>query len=213
MASPKDLETLQREVCQNQIRMLTEGIHADITFEAQDGTVKAHRCLLATISPVFAAMFSNDMVEQISSVIKLPDISSEALRTFLNFVYSGSDGSSGARLDEHWFEVLGACHKYCVTSDTLKAICAKSMEKTLNFKNCWLSLEKVSILDPARVQAGPFRICLDYIIKNFDEVVKEESFLAVAMREPALIVDVVRAAREASKPVQQPQVMPRYNRY
>jgi speckle-type POZ protein len=69
--------------------MLTEGIHADITFEAQDGTVKAHRCLLSTISPVFAAMFSNDMVEQISSVIKLPDISSEALRTFLNFVYSG----------------------------------------------------------------------------------------------------------------------------
>ena len=50
-------------------KMLQEGVHVDVTLNAGDGgTAKAHRCILATRSPVFEAMFRSKQHEETEDV-------------------------------------------------------------------------------------------------------------------------------------------------
>ena len=44
--------------------MLQEGILTDITINADDGSIRAHRAILAVRSPVFRSMFSHDLKEK-----------------------------------------------------------------------------------------------------------------------------------------------------
>ncbi|KAH9313250.1 hypothetical protein KI387_028285, partial [Taxus chinensis] len=49
-------------------RMLGDGLHADVTINAFDGSVGAHRAILAARSPVFESMFAHDLKEKESSI-------------------------------------------------------------------------------------------------------------------------------------------------
>ena len=70
--------------------LLEEELHADLSFEAKGGAMKVHRCILAIRSPMFEAMFWNEMQEESHElVIKVPDITIDALRVFLHFLYRG----------------------------------------------------------------------------------------------------------------------------
>jgi speckle-type POZ protein len=85
-------------------KMLQEGVHVDVTLNAGDGgTAKAHRCILATRSPVIEAMFRSNMKERRTSVVELQDMKLEVIKLFLLAVYCGFDEIEGeAILDEHW---------------------------------------------------------------------------------------------------------------
>ncbi|KAI4388566.1 hypothetical protein MLD38_000883 [Melastoma candidum] len=56
-------------------RMLKEGIHTDIIVNASDGSIGAHRAVLASRSPVFRSMFSYDLKEEEPPAIDIPDMS------------------------------------------------------------------------------------------------------------------------------------------
>ncbi|KAI4388560.1 hypothetical protein MLD38_000879 [Melastoma candidum] len=56
-------------------RMLKEGIHTDIIVNASDGSIGAHRAVLASRSPEFRSMFSYDLKEEEPPAIDIPDMS------------------------------------------------------------------------------------------------------------------------------------------
>ena len=49
----------------------------------------AHKCVLASRSPVFASMFEHNMTESQSGVVEIGDIDAETLARFLDYVYAG----------------------------------------------------------------------------------------------------------------------------
>ena len=69
------------------LRILEEGLQADITLQAQGGTVKAHRSVLASASPIFQAMFQHDTKEHLTSIVDLLDVSINNLLLFLLLLY------------------------------------------------------------------------------------------------------------------------------
>ncbi|KAK6149462.1 hypothetical protein DH2020_016987 [Rehmannia glutinosa] len=76
----------QRQSSENSLallgRMLSENIHIDIVISASDGSISAHRAVLASRSPVFHSMFSHNLKEKEISSINISDMSIEASDKF-----------------------------------------------------------------------------------------------------------------------------------
>ncbi|KAL5779320.1 hypothetical protein ACOSQ2_010057 [Xanthoceras sorbifolium] len=82
-----------------------------LVASSQDGPavpVPAHKAILVSRSPVFKAMLENEMEESRSGAIKISDISYEALRAFVNYLYTAE-----ACLDEQMAcDLLELAEKY-----------------------------------------------------------------------------------------------------
>merc|ERR1712087_787183 len=48
-----------------------------------------HRAILMSSSPVFQAMFENDMVEKKNSEVRIEDIPADAVKLMLDYIYGG----------------------------------------------------------------------------------------------------------------------------
>ncbi|PWA83758.1 SKP1/BTB/POZ domain-containing protein [Artemisia annua] len=59
-------------------KMLSESIHTDIIISASNGTIEAHRAVLATPPPVFHSMFTHDLKEKEMCAINISDMTIEA---------------------------------------------------------------------------------------------------------------------------------------
>ncbi|KAF4398126.1 hypothetical protein G4B88_019847 [Cannabis sativa] len=88
---------------------------SDVILVALEGTsgapapaVPAHKAVLASRSPVFRAMLENEMEESRSGTIKINDVSYEALRAFVNYLYTAD-----ADFNEHMaYSLLVLAEKY-----------------------------------------------------------------------------------------------------
>ncbi|XP_056167147.1 BTB/POZ domain-containing protein At4g08455-like [Syzygium oleosum] len=105
-----------------------------VLVAAEDGNggpsmpVPARRAVLASRSPVFKAMLENEMEESRSGTIKISDMSYDALRAFVDYLYAE------AGLDEQMVcELLILAEKYQV--EHLKAYCEKFLVSKLNWDN------------------------------------------------------------------------------
>ncbi|XP_008219566.1 PREDICTED: BTB/POZ domain-containing protein At4g08455-like isoform X2 [Prunus mume] len=65
---------------------------SDVVLFASDdeaaGPVPAHKAVLVSRSPVFRAMFENEMEESLSGTIKIGEVSYRTLGAFVNFLYT-----------------------------------------------------------------------------------------------------------------------------
>lgn len=60
---------------------------SDVVIVVQQQEIKVHKLILAARSPVFRAMFTVDMKENRECRINIPDVSYDAAKEFLDFVY------------------------------------------------------------------------------------------------------------------------------
>ena len=110
-------------------RMLETSDFSDVHFTVNGQIFHAHKSVLAMRSPVFAAMFKYDMVENITGSIIIEDIDSTVFAEFLRFIYTGNVKT----LDDIAFELVVAADKYDV--DGLKVTCEIHLCKTLTKEN------------------------------------------------------------------------------
>lgn len=68
---------------------LSTSASADVTFAVGDSVFRAHRAIMASQSSVFHAMFSINMAENQSGVVKIVDVEPSAWQDLLRFVYTG----------------------------------------------------------------------------------------------------------------------------
>ncbi|KAH3791124.1 hypothetical protein DPMN_144604 [Dreissena polymorpha] len=70
--------------------MLEKHIICDVTLSAGNGNqpIQCHKCILASRSPVFEAMFCGPLAES-KQVIEIPDIEESVLSCFVRYMYSG----------------------------------------------------------------------------------------------------------------------------
>ncbi|KAI9115696.1 hypothetical protein K1719_013365 [Acacia pycnantha] len=163
-------------------RMLTEGIHTDIVINASDGSIGAHRAVLAARSPVFHSMFSHNLKEKELSTINIEDMSIDACQAFLKYLYGS------IKIEEfltHRLVLLHAADKYDISD--LKEACHESLVEDIDTKNVLERLQNASLYQLPKLKSS----CLRYLVKFgklFDVREDFNSFLQCADRD--LITEV-----------------------
>ncbi|KAL8505389.1 hypothetical protein ACS0TY_016573 [Phlomoides rotata] len=137
-------------------RMLSESIHTDIVINASDGSITAHRAVLASRSPVFCSMFSHNLKEKEMSAINISDMSIEAFRAFLNYMY-GSIKSE--EFLAHRLPLLRAADKYDVSD--LKEACHESLLEDIDTRNVLERLQNASLYQLPKLKSS----CMQYLVK------------------------------------------------
>ncbi|XP_057367357.1 uncharacterized protein LOC130688395 isoform X2 [Daphnia carinata] len=67
-----------------------EQIYCDVQFAFRgEQQIGGHRNILATRSPVFAALFQNDLEEKTTGQVKIEDCELDVFKQFLHYIYSG----------------------------------------------------------------------------------------------------------------------------
>jgi speckle-type POZ protein len=137
--------------------MLQEGILTDITINATDGSIMAHRAILASRSPVFRSMFSHDLKEKELSTVDISDMSLEACQAFLNYIYG--DLRSEEFLT-HRLALLRAADKYDISD--LKEACHESLLEDIDTKNVLERLQMAHLYRLQKLKDGCLRFLVDF---------------------------------------------------
>ncbi|KAK6947139.1 BTB/POZ domain [Dillenia turbinata] len=137
-------------------RMLSESIHTDIIINASDGSIAAHRAVLATHSPVFHSMFSHDLKEKELSTVDISDMSIQACQAFLNYIYGCIEQEE---FITHRLALLRAADKYDITD--LKEACHESLLEDINTSNVLVRLQNASLYQLPRLKTS----CMQYLVK------------------------------------------------
>lgn len=146
-------------------------------------SVPAHRAVLASRSPVFRAMFENDMEESISGTIEVSDASYDAIRAFVNYLYTAE-----ACLDEHMAcDLLVLAEKYQVTY--LKTYCEKFLMSKLNLENS-LPCYAFALQQGAKCLRDA---SLSLIMDNMDKLSKLEEYMELVEKDPRVLVEIYEA--------------------
>ncbi|KAH9618513.1 hypothetical protein KSS87_022101 [Heliosperma pusillum] len=136
--------------------MLTEGIYTDITINTSDGSVGAHRAVLAARSPVFQTMFAHDLQEKEYSTINISDMSVESCQAFLSYIYGTIDPND---FRSHRLALLRAADKYDVSD--LKEACHESLLEDIDAKNVLERLQNAALYQLPELKDN----CLKYLVK------------------------------------------------
>ncbi|KAG8385964.1 hypothetical protein BUALT_Bualt03G0099900 [Buddleja alternifolia] len=137
-------------------RMLSESIHTDIIINASDGSISAHRAVLASRSPVFHSMFSHDLKEKEMSAINISDMSIEACQAFLNYIYGNIRNEEFLT---HRLSLLQAADKYDISD--LKEACHESLLEDIDTGNVLERLQNATLYQLPKLKTS----CMRYLVK------------------------------------------------
>lgn len=85
----------------------------DVVLTAFDGKVlHAHKVVLAVNSPVFLAMFTQNMKETLTGEVNIPDVQFDVLQEVLRFIYCGTVES----IETFIYDLLAVSNKYAIES-------------------------------------------------------------------------------------------------
>lgn len=157
--------------------MLNEAIHADVTINTADGTLRAHKAILSASSPVFQSMFLHNLKEKSSSTIDIEDLSLESCMALLSYLYGNIKQED---FWKHRLALLGAANKYDITD--LKDACEESLLEDINSGNVLERLQEAWLYQLNKLKKG----CLMYLLdfgKIYDVREEMNNFFRQADRE------------------------------
>ncbi|KAL8485622.1 hypothetical protein ACS0TY_027785 [Phlomoides rotata] len=173
-------------------RMLDEAIHSDVTINASDGSLQAHKAILSASSPVFYSMFQHDLKEKESSTIDIEDMTSESCMALLTYLYGTINQED---FWKHRLALLGASNKYDIID--LKDACEESLLEDINSGNVLERLQEAWLYQLDKLKKG----CLMYLLdfgKIYDVREEMNEFFRQADRE--LVVEMFQELLAVWKP-------------
>ncbi|KAH9618728.1 hypothetical protein KSS87_016906 [Heliosperma pusillum] len=185
MATQSALETLSR--------MLYEGVHADVTINTVEGSLKAHKAILAASSPVFGSMFVHDVREKESSTIEIKDMCWESCMALLSYLYGT------IKAEEFWnhrLALLAAANKYDIRE--LKEACEESLMEDINSGNVLERLQEAGLYGLEKLKKG----CMVYLFE-FGKIyeVKDEISNLFKSADRELLAEMFQEVLTIWKPV------------
>lgn len=151
---------------QNFLSLYNDTESSDITIFCENREFNVHKVILIHRSPVFQAMFRNDMLEKSSNQVNIKDIDPEAFEVFLRFLYTGQ-ASIEAKQAAGIYE---ACEKYQLPD--LKEMCLIIMQENITVEACVETLlvaDKFSLHDLRNKT-------LSFINKNIPKVINSPAW-------------------------------------
>lgn len=173
--------------------MLDEGIHADLTINTSDGTLRAHKAILSASSPVFHSMFHHNLKEKESSTIQIEDMSLESCMALLSYLYGTIKQED---FWKHRLALLGAANKYDIAG--LKDTCEESLMEDLNSGNVLERLNEACLYQLQKLKKGCFTFLFDFG-KIYDVRDEMNNFFRHADRE--LMLEMFQEVLTIWKPV------------
>ena len=122
-------EELECSLGSDMTSLLEGGADSNVTISAGEETFKAHKAILITRSPVFRAMFENNMTEATSNCIEISDMDPKVVKEMLKYIYTGNAPEVGKMADK----LLQAADKYDLKQ--LKAMCERELTSRLTIEN------------------------------------------------------------------------------
>lgn len=146
-------------------------ILSDCTLSISGIEFPIHKCFLAACSPYFQALFTSEMREKSSSLIKIGGVKPHAFQAVLDFLYSGH-----ISLDESIItEVYPAAKLFQL--DLLQKVCCDYFVNQLCTSNC------IGIWKYAQTYNDMFleKLAWEYMVAHFVELVRCEEFLSLEL--------------------------------
>ncbi|KAI9563081.1 hypothetical protein GHT06_010538 [Daphnia sinensis] len=152
---------------------------SDVTFRCKGKDIKAHAMILASCSPVLAAMFADDFKEKTEKVVEIKDITHSTFSRLLQFMYVG-DASLETVPEEEITQLLVAADKYNV--DTLKEDCALHLSKNLKVENA----SRFLVLAHLHNSPVLHEATLEFMSKNAKAICSRKDWMDIIKNYPEL---------------------------
>jgi len=164
------------------MQILRSGQNSDVKLVVGASTFPCHSNILAARSPVFAAMFTHDMIESRQGQVDIPDLTPVTLQSLLDWVYGSP--LPKIRLTPH---LLAAADKYDLAD--LKTLCETSLSKTLSLTSC---LETIILADQhsaTKLKSA----ALAFIVKNLATIVSDAGWQVQLAGHPHLMAQIIQS--------------------
>ncbi|CAL1262168.1 unnamed protein product [Larinioides sclopetarius] len=163
--------------------MLNERIQSDIQLRTSSKTYPAHKCILSARSPVFKAMFSNDMKEKINDRVEIDDLKDDTVSRMLRYIYCAEveklDWGSAIQLYE-------VSDKYEIL--TLRDVCSSYLKNNLCGKNACEAL----VLADLHQDEGLKYFVQDFIVTQGKAIVFCKEWEQLMETNPKLAAETMR---------------------
>ncbi|GFT75756.1 speckle-type POZ protein A [Nephila pilipes] len=116
------VENLNKDLADDLSSLLQLGLHTDVILSVGEKEFQAHRAILAARSPVFAKMFEHETLEKMKNRVIIEDISVDAMKQLLRFLYTGDTDELST---QEFLSLFVAADKYDLPK--LKKICSNSL--------------------------------------------------------------------------------------
>ncbi|KAG2613573.1 hypothetical protein PVAP13_4KG360392 [Panicum virgatum] len=152
--------------------LLQKGTGADVTLAVSGESFKAHKAILASRSPVFAAAFFGRMKEKHLQVIEIKDMDAAVFGAMLRFIYTDSAPEldrpeDGAAVAQH---LLVAADRYGI--DRLKLICEDRLYDGVNVETAAATLALAEQHGCSHLKAK----CVEIIAANLEAATATEGY-------------------------------------
>lgn len=149
---------------------------SDVTFKFANKTIEAHTLILASSSPVLAAMFQHGFQENRERVVEIQDIAPNVFESLLRYIYTG--GVDFKCVDAA--ELMVAADKYGIVSLKEDSAQFLSQNITLGNASCYLVLSHLHTL-PTLLQST-----LDFMSRNAQAICSSNDWMDVIKNYPEL---------------------------
>ena len=183
---------ISKQLCEDYSKMFLDEANSDVEIICGEKTFSCHRNILSARSPVFKAMFENDMEEKRLGQVMIKDFSSAVIEDLLMYIYSSTLGPSSQEmyLNEndwnHVADLLKAADVYQV--DLLKASCEETLCRGLNLKHCLSSLIIGDMYRAPILKKNSMKMFLDYM--NIVLAQNPDNWEMVVKNHPDLTIEI-----------------------
>ena len=158
----------------------------DVTLKLSDGSIGAHRVILAAVSPVFEKMLYGNFKESSLSEVNLPEDNCKNMKMLIDFVYTG--GYQVSNVDDI-FPLAEAIERYQINKLPLYHLCGKTILSQMDSSNYITLLPKFAcVMDEISIKRAADKVMCytnnNFVVK-FDEVkdLPEEVILSLLPRD------------------------------
>ncbi|KAF8771047.1 Speckle-type POZ protein like [Argiope bruennichi] len=158
-------------------------IYSDVLLCSKTQSIPCHKAILCSRSPVFRAMFDNQMWETLNRKVEIPDLDDDTLHRFLLYLYSETLEHMDWMIAK---KLLYAANKYEVKS--LMNDCSSFLKSHLTTSNVCEALE---FADMHQVE-NLISACEDLVFKHATEVFASSDWKKFSVKKPMLSAKIIQ---------------------
>ncbi|XP_057334007.1 speckle-type POZ protein-like [Microplitis mediator] len=156
----------KRRIVDDLEELFDSKLKSDVVLIVGDKKIKTHKSILIARSPVLAAMFMHNTVENKNNEINIIDIKAEIIEKMLKFIYT----DKVENIDDDAEYLLEVADKYQV--QMLKELCEKSLSKSVTTENA----VKIMILADRHNAKQLLKFVIDFIVTNAEDVIETNDY-------------------------------------
>lgn len=175
-----EMEVTEPELHKYLVEIYENKLHADVTLVADGQEFLGHKCILASRSKVFAAMFEHQMQENQTNIVNITNINADVLKEMLQYIYTGKVSD----LNKMAIDLYAASDQYDLKY--LQNMCEVEMSKNITVENAVEILLTADLYNSKCLKD----IAIKYINTNAARVVKTEAWQNMAISHGHLLTEL-----------------------